>query len=178
MNIVNTEIDDVFEIYPEIKEDKRGRFVKTFYEPTYLEYGLIVDFKEEYYSVSMQNVLRGLHFQSPPMDHVKIVSCLYGSVIDVVLDIRKNSLTYGKYCMFLLDSQKANMIYIPKGMAHGFYVQSHQAIVSYKVSSVHSPNHDYGILWNSLGIPWPTEKPIVSDRDKLFVKFDDFNTPF
>ena len=176
--IINTKIPDCFELQPQIFEDERGRFVKTFHADYFRRNNLNCNFSEEYYTVSRQHVLRGLHFQIPPHEHARLVYCIQGSVFDAVVDLRKNSPTYGKYETFELDAEKANMLYIPPGLAHGFYVLSEKAIVSYKVSTVYYSEHDTGIHWDSVKIPWPDKNPIVSKRDQGFQKFDDFKIPF
>lgn len=178
MEIHPLPISGCFEIRPRVFADSRGRFVKTFHSDVFRERGLATDFREQYYSESARNVLRGMHFQVPPADHEKLVCCLAGSVLDAVLDIRKGSPTYGKHVLLELSSERANMIYVPRGLAHGFLVVSETALVSYNVTTVHSPSHDRGILWNSAGIPWPAKRPILSDRDSRFVPFDDFDSPF
>lgn len=156
----------------------RGRFVKVFHKQTFAEKGLETHFAEEYYSISHKNVIRGLHFQLPPMDHVKMVYCVQGEVLDVVLDLRVGSPTYGEHVLFELSAAKANSIYIPKGMAHGFCAVSELAILVYKVGTIYSPNHDAGVLWNSAGIAWPTKQPILSARDQSFPTLDKFISPF
>ncbi len=166
------------ELQPRVFEDNRGRFVKVFHEQAFAAYGLETGFVEEYYSVSHQNVIRGLHFQLPPMDHVKMVYCVQGAVMDVVVDLRKGSPTYGQFDMIELSSDKANGIYIPKGMAHGFCTLSEQATMVYKVSTGYSPQHDAGIRWDSAGIPWPVGDAILSARDQGFPSLDAFATPF
>ena len=178
MKIKKTKIEGCFEIIPKINKDNRGLFIKTFHQPIFKKYKLETDFKEEYYSVSKKNVLRGLHFQKPPMAHAKLVYCVYGEVFDVVLDIRKKSKTYGKFLSLNLSAKKGNILYIPTGLAHGFQVLSDKAIMMYKTTTVYSPKHDTGILWNSVNIPWPNKKPIVSKRDKSFGIFSDFGTDF
>jgi len=119
-----------------------------------------------------------MHFQIPPYDHSKIVYCVYGKVFDAVVDLRASSKTYGKYLTFELDSDEARMLYIPPGLAHGFYTISESSSMAYKVTALHSSKHDTGILWNSLGIPWPNENPIISERDGKLIKFKNFNSPF
>lgn len=173
-----TKIPGCFEITTKIFRDERGLFVKTFHEDVFREYGLETHFAEEYYSFSHKRVLRGLHFQLPPMDHVKLVYCVAGKVLDVVVDLRINSPTYSDFLIFEISSERANMVYVPKGLAHGFYVLSEKAIMMYKVTTVYSPEHDTGILWNSVGIPWPVENPVVSKRDSELVAFKDFKSPF
>jgi dTDP-4-dehydrorhamnose 3,5-epimerase len=152
--------------------------VKVFHEQAFAAQGLKTDFAEEYYSVSHKNVIRGLHFQLPPMDHVKMVYCVAGEVMDAVVDLRTGSPTYGQCALFELNAAKANSIYIPKGMAHGFCARSDQAIMVYKVSTIYSPAHDAGVLWNSVGIPWPTTEAILSERDQSFPPLDKFASPF
>lgn len=167
-----------FEIQPRVFEDARGRFVKVFHDVAFAGLGLEVDFKEEYYSVSLRHVIRGLHFQTPPMDHVKVVYCVEGTVLDALVDLRKGSPTYGEFALFELSAGKANGLYIPKGVAHGFSVQSDRAVMVYKVGTVHSPTHDAGIRWDSVGIPWGVDAPIMSDRDRAFPALADFESPF
>lgn len=178
MKITETRIPKCYEIVPTILEDKRGRFVKTLHQDIYESHQLIIHFAEEYYSVSKKNVLRGLHFQVPPQDCTKIVYCLEGSVMDVVVDLRKGSPTFGEFELFNLSSENGKIIYIPSGLAHGFYVTSETAIMCYKVSTVYSPKEDTGILWNSVVIPWPNLHPILSERDQSFLPFSEFRSPF
>ncbi len=167
-----------YELQPKVFDDERGRFVKVFHENVFAEHGLATNFVEEYYSVSHKNVVRGMHFQLPPMDHIKMVYCVQGEVMDAVVDLRMGSPTYGQYALFELSAEKANSIYIPKGMAHGFCAMSEQAIMIYKVSTVYSPPHDAGILWNSVGIPWPIAEAILSGRDQVFPALEHFQSPF
>jgi dTDP-4-dehydrorhamnose 3,5-epimerase len=178
LDIKKTKIEDCYELQPKIFNDKRGIFVKTFHKNFFRKNNLVTEFSEEYYSYSECGVLRGLHFQIPPMDHTKIVYCLSGEVQDVVVDLREGSPTFGEYEIFDLNSTKRNMIYIPSGLAHGFYVTGSHALVMYKVTSVYSPQHDGGILWNSLNIPWLAKNPIISERDTNFPAFSEFKSPF
>lgn len=178
MEIIKTKIPDCYELQPKIFEDERGSFVKTFHEDVFQSHNLEINFAEEYYSVSVKNVIRGLHFQLPPQEHTKMVYCVEGEVLDVVVDLRLNSPTYGQFTTFDVSAKKANIIYIPPGLAHGFYVKSAQAIMMYKVSTVYSPNEDAGILWNSLPIPWGNDNPIISKRDQNFPTFSEFKNPF
>ncbi len=152
--------------------------MKVFHEQAFAAQGLETHFTEEYYSVSHKNVIRGMHFQLPPMDHVKMVYCVQGEVMDVVVDLRVGSPTYGQHAVFELSAAQANSIYIPKGMAHGFCARSEQAIMVYKVSTTYSPEHDAGILWDSLGVTWPTTDAILSARDQCFPALAQFESPF
>ena len=121
-----------------------------------------------------------MHFQIPPHQHTKLVYCLWGRVIDAVVDLRVGSLTYGQYETFELSQENARAIYIPAGFAHGFYVTSEKAIMVYNLSSVYAPDHDRGIRWDSVGISWPIfeANPILSERDRAFLSFSEFESPF
>lgn len=178
MEVVPSPIPGCFELFPKVFSDARGTFVKTFHDGQFKAQGLEAGFLEEYYSVSHRGVLRGLHFQLPPMDHIKMVYCVEGEVMDVVLDLRKGSPAYGKHAVFNLSGDAANMLYIPAGLAHGFYVKSDRAIMLYKTSTVHSPSHDAGIRWDSAGIPWPSDEPVISSRDASFPSLAEFESPF
>jgi dTDP-4-dehydrorhamnose 3,5-epimerase len=167
-----------FEIRPCVLEDHRGRFIKIFHKPSFAAQGLELDFVEEYYSHSHQNVIRGMHFQNPPHDHAKIVYCVHGTVLDVIVDLRLGSPAYGQSLSLILDSQKSNYLYIPKGLAHGFCVLSESATLIYKVSSNYEPNFDTGIAWDSIDIKWPTDNPILSERDLSFVALKNFQSHF
>jgi len=161
-----------------VSNDVRGSFVKIFSRESFLKHSLVTQWQEEYYSISRQGVLRGLHFQLPPHDHEKLVYCTDGGVWDVVVDLRVGSPTYGKHEIIELAADKANMIYIPRGLAHGFYVTTKSATMHYKVATQYAPSHDTGILWNSVGVDWPDAHPVLSSRDKSFSAFDDFISPF
>ncbi|PKL19102.1 MAG: dTDP-4-dehydrorhamnose 3,5-epimerase [Spirochaetae bacterium HGW-Spirochaetae-5] len=178
MQIIETIISGCYEILPGVFRDSRGEFIKTFNYDEFVKYNLVTDFKEEFYSVSHINVLRGLHFQSPPCDQEKIVTCMNGGAVDIILDIRKKSITYGKYLVLNISANKRNMVYIPKGCAHGFLSLADNTVMNYKVTSVHSPICDSGILWDSIGYNWPVDIPIISDRDKGFLPLNEFKTPF
>lgn len=178
MNLIETKIKECFELQQLVNMDVRGRLVKTFNADNFISNELEVEFKEHYYSVSQKNVIRGLHFQLPPMDHVKMVYCVYGAVFDVVLDLRVDSPTYGNFEIFELTAKKANSIYMPKGMAHGFCVLSQEAILGYCVTTTYSKDCDSGIRWDSAGIPWPVSDPIVSQRDLALPRLNEFISPF
>ncbi|MFZ5484202.1 MAG: dTDP-4-dehydrorhamnose 3,5-epimerase [Pseudomonadota bacterium] len=175
---IDTPLPGCVELRPRIHQDDRGRFVKVFQREAFLALGLAVDFAEEYYSVSRKGVIRGLHFQRPPMDHAKLVYCVAGQVQDAVVDLRAGSPTRGCHAWVELSAERGNMLYIPSGLAHGFCVLSESATLVYKVTSPHSPEHDAGIRWDSAGIPWAVDGPILSERDLRHPAFDDFLTPF
>lgn len=178
MTLKETALPGCCEVQTRILRDHRGAFVKTFHTEAFREVGLATDWREEYYTVSRRGILRGLHFQCPPHDHEKIVYCTAGTVLDAVVDLRKGSPSYGRHLFLELSAEKGNMLYIPRGLAHGFYVTSEAATLMYKVSSVYTPDHDSGILWNSAGIPWPDANPEISVRDAGLVALEDFSSPF
>ena len=178
IEVRSTRIPGCFELQPRIVGDQRGHFVKVFNHSAFVTNGLETAFAEEYYSVSHRGVIRGLHFQIPPKDHVKMVYCVAGQVLDVVVDLRRRSPTYGQFDLMELSAMKANCIYIPKGLAHGFCVISETATLIYKVSTVYAPEHDTGIHWNSVAIPWPLSNPILSARDCTFPALAEFDSPF
>jgi dTDP-4-dehydrorhamnose 3,5-epimerase len=156
--------------------DLRGRFVKTMHRDIFAAHGIPTQYAEQYYSVSKANVLRGLHFQVPPHDHHKLVTCIEGRVFDVVVDLRKDSPSYGQHQSFELDG--GDGVFVPSGCAHGFYVRSESATLLYNVTTVYAAAHDAGIRWDSAGVTWPAERPIVSDRDASLPGFAAFATPF
>lgn len=177
-SITKTGIEGCYEIQPRIFDDLRGRFVKVFHHNEYTKLGLETSFAEEYYSTSHRGVIRGMHFQAPPSDHVKVVYCVHGEVQDVVLDLRLGSPTYGQATVITLSASQGNFIYIPKGLAHGFCSTSEIATMVYKVSVVYDSQADTGVLWNSFGHSWPIIDPVISNRDANFIPFSKFKTPF
>ena len=178
MELNSTKLFGCHEIQPKVLHDNRGSFVKTYQHDIFTEMGLRTDWREEYYSVSKRNVIRGMHFQTPPKQHAKMVYCLHGTVQDVILDLRNQSPTFGECISIELSAEKGNIIYIPEGMAHGFCTLTEQAIMQYKVTSIYSPQNDAGILWNSIPVNWHSQEPIISNRDASFIKFVDFQSPF
>lgn len=177
-NLYRTRIKDCFEIQPKVNKDKRGRLVKIFEKDLFIKNKLEYKFVEEYYSISKNNVLRGLHFQIPPYEHTKIVYCVDGHVTDVLLDLRVGSPTYLEHAVIELRASTGNYLYIAKGVAHGFLVRSSTAIMVYKVSTSYTQSHDSGIRWDSAGIQWNSNEFIVSDRDNSFIEMKNFISPF
>lgn len=178
---VDTRLAGCYEIIPCRHSDNRGAFIKTVHQEAFKELGLEYNFTEQYHSISKKNVLRGLHFQMPPSDHAKLVYCMEGRIFDVAVDLRQGFATYGCFHTCELSAENGKMLYIPKGMAHGFYTLSDQSVVMYNVTSVYDAERDSGILWNSLNIPWPVGKndqPVISERDKKFCTFAEFSSPF
>lgn len=177
MQFVELDIPGLYRITPKIVEDARGRFVKTFHAGAFSEHGLRDDFREEYYSTSATNVLRGMHFQTPPHDHAKLVYCLQGRVFDAVVDLRVGSPTFGRAFSLELNARDANALYVPQGLAHGFYALEPSTLV-YKVTSEYAPEHDGGIHWASTEVAWPGAQPLISERDSRFPRLSEFASPF
>jgi dTDP-4-dehydrorhamnose 3,5-epimerase/CDP-3, 6-dideoxy-D-glycero-D-glycero-4-hexulose-5-epimerase len=158
-------------------EDLRGTFVKTYHENSYRELGITFTMREEYRSVSKKDVIRGMHFQSPPFEHEKIISCFQGGILDVLLDLRKGD-GYGRIASVELCGGDGRLIYIPKGIAHGFLSLESNSLMLYKTSNIHMPEHDCGVRWDSFGFDWGIEDPIVSSRDQQHVEFNKLKTVF
>lgn len=176
--VEETMLDGCLKITPNVFVDHRGVSIKPFHKNRFDEIGIKSDFREDLAVVSHKNVLRGLHFQKEPYEQEKLIYCIQGSILDVVLDIRKNSNTYGKYLKFNLNSSNKHMLYIPTGFAHGYLSLEENSIVMYKMSNVYNPKFENGIRWNSVGIDWGIESPIISERDTDFMLFDEFDTEF
>ena len=177
MKVLPTELDGVFVLKPNVFEDMRGSFVKTYHEGLFESCGIRFSPKEEFFSVSRKNVLRGMHFQQPPAAHDKLVYCPVGRVLDVVLDLR--SKTKSVRCISReLSAENREMLFIPTGCAHGFLSLKDDSMVVYQTSTVHSPLHDAGVLWSSFGFDWPVTNPILSERDQRFPALRDFQSPF
>ncbi len=176
--LAETGIEGCFEIKPRVFEDQRGRFVKLFHRDYFNELGLETEYEEEYYSVSPARVLRGLHFQVPPKAHIKLVSCVQGSILDVVCDLRKESTSFGRVFTTELSSEQGTMLYVPEGLAHGFYVLSEFATFVSMNSKKFAPECDKGIRWDSIPFNWPDKAPIVSEKDSGMVPLEEFQNPF
>ena len=182
MKITRTKIKDLIIIEPNIYKDERGYFIESFNKKKYDELNINTDFAQDNESKSTKGVLRGLHFQKPPYDQSKLVRCIQGKVLDVAVDIRTNSKTYGQHFSIILSDKNKKQFYIPKGFAHGFIVLSDHAIFSYKVDNDYSPNHDCGILWNDLdlNIDWKLNNinPIISKKDSSLSTFKELKKYF
>lgn len=178
MDVEATDIPGCFVLQARRLHDVRGSFVKTFHAERFEELGLRTDWREEYFSTSVAGVVRGMHFQTPPADHAKMVFCLIGSVLDVVVDLRRGSPAFGRATGFELSAENGRGLYIPTGCAHGFVSTSAESGMYYKVTSVHSPDHDAGIAWDSIDFAWPVEAPLLSERDRRHPRLFQFETPF
>lgn len=178
MKIIETPFNGLYIIETINFQDNRGRFQKLFNYDFFKENGLESNFKEIYYSVNKQNVIRGMHFQIPPFDHVKLVYVSKGKIKDVVVDLRKKEKTYGRCFSIELDESKAQYLYIPKGFAHGFLALEEGSIVNYAQTTCYSKEHDSGIDAIAIPYEWDIETPIRSGRDLTFDVLQNFESPF
>jgi dTDP-4-dehydrorhamnose 3,5-epimerase len=158
--------------------DHRGSFTKSFHAAQFHSLGIDFVAQEEFCSVSRRGVIRGMHFQLPPDDHAKLVFCPHGQILDVAVDLRKASPTYGEHFATELGEENHRAIFIPPGFAHGFLSLEDRSLVFYSVSSIHSPTNDRGIRWDSFGMDWRTTAPIISDRDLQHPPLREFSSPF
>lgn len=158
--------------------DARGWFWKNYRDDEFRELGLDFTCRETFFSWSQQGVLRGLHFQMPPKAHSKLVTCLSGRVLDVLLDLRKHSPQFGKSVAIELAGDGSRSVYVPVGVAHGFVVLSEGALMGYQTSVPHDPAADTGVRWNSFGFEWPCVNPLVSERDASLPPVNEFSSPF
>ena len=175
---LSTNITGLYLVNNLIFHDSRGFFIKTFHFEKFKEKGIDFVPKESYFSVSHKDVIRGMHFQIPPFEHYKMTTVIKGEILDVVLDLRKNSTTFGNYFKVMMTDSHLQTILIPPGCAHGFLSLQNESIISYSTTTTYSPEHDLGIHFNSFGFEWPVKEPILSSRDQSFPRFNDFNTPF
>src|SRR5260221_14745005 len=159
----------------ETSVDQRGSFTKVF-RLDGAQFDSVGPFIEFYCSMSKQGVVRGVHFQEPPFEHVKLVTCVSGKAFDCVIDIRKESPTYSQ--AFHASLLPGEAVIVPKGCAHGFCAVSEEAVLLYHVTSVHSPQHDAGIHWTSASVPWPVMHPLLSERDRNLPHLRDYISPF
>ncbi|HLU16517.1 MAG TPA: dTDP-4-dehydrorhamnose 3,5-epimerase family protein [Edaphocola sp.] len=179
MEFQELSLKDAFLITLPKFDDERGTFVKTFNAALFAAGADIAfDLQESYFSLSAKDVIRGMHFQMPPHEHAKIVFCPQGAILDVILDLRKDSPSYGQYEARVLSAENHQAYYIPPGFAHGFKSLDEGAMTFYLVSSGYHKASDTGILWNSFGFDWECQAPVLSPRDKSFVAFEDFQSPF
>ena len=182
MQFVETKISDLIIIEPTVFGDARGYFLESYNQKKFEEIVGKISFVQDNESKSYKGVLRGLHFQKPPFDQAKLVRCIEGEVLDVAVDIRKNSKTYGKHVSVLLNGKNKRQLFVPRGFAHGFLVLSDSATFAYKVDNTYAPDHDAGIQWNDkeLNIEWGLEESevILSKKDTELPFFSKFESPF
>jgi len=170
----------VYVIKPKVFRDQRGYFMELFKESDFQRYLPHTVFTQDNLSFSQKHVLRGLHFQKPPYAQAKLVTVLSGKALDVIVDLRRTSPTYGKHFKILLDAQDPQMLFVPVGFAHGFVVLSETCLFHYKCSSEYHAESDAGIHYRSpaLQIDWEVENPIVSPKDQQLPYFEEFESPF
>jgi dTDP-4-dehydrorhamnose 3,5-epimerase len=182
MKFIKTAIPDVYIIEPSIFGDHRGYFLESFNLEKFKKNVGVIKFVQDNESKSSKGVLRGLHFQKPPFHQAKLVRCIEGKVIDVAVDIRKGSPTYGKHVAIELSGENKRQLFIPRGFAHGFSVLSETAVFAYKVDNTYAPEFDLGIRYDDkeLNIDWglTTAEIQLSEKDKNLSFFKDFETPF
>jgi dTDP-4-dehydrorhamnose 3,5-epimerase len=182
MNVIKTDIDGVVIIEPRVFRDERGYFFESFSQKEFDEKVRPIKFVQDNESMSSYGVMRGLHFQCPPFAQSKLVRCVKGAVLDVAVDIRKGSPTYGKHVAVELTEENHRQFFIPRGFAHGFAVLSETAVFQYKCDNFYAPQADGGISIkdNSLGIDWriPTDNAILSEKDLKHELLKNFISPF
>ena len=174
MDVLKTQIDGVLIIAPKVFEDQRGFFMETFHSRRYGEAGIAADFCQDNLSFSCRNTLRGLHYQFPH-EQSKLVQVLQGRILDVAVDIRRDSPTFGRWVGATLSEHDRRQMFIPKGFAHGFCVLSETALLIYKCGDFYAPECDRGVLWSdpSIGINWPTKAPVLSAKDECLPRLKD-----
>jgi len=168
MKLISTDIKDVVIIEPVVHGDSRGYFVESFQQEKFWELGVDHKFIQDNQSLSaLPGTLRGLHYQLKPKAQTKLVRVVQGAVYDVVVDLRKNSSTFGQHVGVILSSENHRQLLVPKGFAHGICTLTPNTILMYKVDEYYSPENDRSIMWNDpdLGIEWPVRKPVVSEKD-------------
>ncbi len=177
MKLIPTQLEEVLIIEPRVFEDSRGFFMETYQRERYFENGICSVFVQDNFSYSVQGTLRGLHYQLPK-PQAKLVQVLQGEIFDVAVDIRKGSPSFGKWAGVHLSHQNKQQLFIPEGFAHGFMVLSSLALVIYKSSDFYAPACEGGVIWNDpdLGIEWPIDQPILSEKDLQFDRLKDIDS--
>jgi dTDP-4-dehydrorhamnose 3,5-epimerase len=181
MDFIRTAIPDVFIVKPTVFGDDRGYFFESFQQEQFNNFvGKPIHFVQDNESKSSAGVLRGLHFQAPPHAQGKLVRVVQGRVLDVAVDIRKSSATYGKHVAVELSADNKLQLYVPEGFAHGFATLENDTIFQYKCTNYYHPQSEQSILWkdSSLSIQWGIESPILSQKDINGIAFNTFNSPF
>jgi len=180
-NFIKTKIEGLIIIEPCVFNDDRGFFMESYNQKVFIENGINVNFIQDNHSQSTKGVLRGLHFQKPPFSQDKLIRCTKGEVFDVVVDLRKDSSTFGQWESIIISEENKKMIFIPKGFAHGFLVLSDMAEFQYKCSNFYNKESESGLLYNDpeLNINWPNlENLILSEKDQLWPKLEEIkNNP-
>ncbi|MDP3929936.1 MAG: dTDP-4-dehydrorhamnose 3,5-epimerase [Bacteroidota bacterium] len=180
MKITTTPIEGILIIEPQIFKDSRGYFFESYNQDKMEAAGIALSFVQDNQSLSQKGAVRGLHFQAPPFEQGKLVRVVAGAVRDVVVDIRKNSPTYGQHFRIDLSAENQLMFWIPPGFAHGFETLTDNTIFLYKCTNMYHKNSEGGLLWNdpAIGIKWQTQNAIVSEKDMILPTLKDFVSPF
>jgi dTDP-4-dehydrorhamnose 3,5-epimerase len=180
MQVTSTAIPGLLIIQPSVFQDNRGYFFESYNQKTFREHGIDASFVQDNQSLSQKGVLRGLHFQSPPYTQGKLLSVIKGSVLDVAVDLRKNSGTYGRHFAIELNEINKTMLWVPEGFAHGFLTLESNTIFSYKCTNFYDKNSECSILWNDpdIGIKWGVENPVLSAKDLSGIPLKQFASPF
>ena len=180
MDFEKNAISGLCVITPRVFEDPRGYFFESYSKKSFVEVGITDDFVQSNQSLSQKGVLRGLHFQTPPHAQSKLVRVIQGAVLDVAVDVLKNSPTYWQHFSILLSAQNKKMFYVPVGFAHGFLTLEDNTIFSYKCGNYYNRVSEQGILWNdsTLNIDWGIKNPLLSEKDLVNTTFLDFDSPF
>lgn len=178
MHIKSCAIPEVFIIAPTAREDLRGDFIKLFSRSEFNQLPMCTSIAEEFISHSKQNVIRGMHFQIPPHACAKYVCALQGTMLDVVLDLRTDSPKFGQHEVFILNAIERNILYIPRGCAHGFLALTENVCTHYLQSEAFDAHADAGIRFDTFGMNWPVQNPILSERDRELQAFEKFKSPF
>jgi dTDP-4-dehydrorhamnose 3,5-epimerase len=180
MEVIETKIKGLYIIKPKIFADTRGYFFESYNADVFKQNGIVVDFVQDNQSLSSTGVLRGLHFQAPPFDQGKLVRVITGAVLDIAVDIRKNSPTYGEHVSIELTEENKTMFYISPGFAHGFLTLKDNTIFSYKCTNVYNKASEGTVLWNDkdININWNVADPILSEKDLVGTIFKNFHSPF
>ena len=180
MQVIPTKINGLFIIQPKVFEDARGYFFESYNKDIFQKVGIKDEFLQDNQSLSQKGVLRGLHFQNPPHAQSKLVRVITGSVLDVAVDIRKNSPSYGQHVTEVLSEKNKTMMFIPEGFAHGFLVLEDNTVFSYKCSRVYNKESEDAVFWNDpdIGIDWKIKNPVLSEKDRISKRFKDFESKF
>lgn len=180
MEIIKTQIKDLLIIKPDVFYDERGYFFESYNKERLAQYGLNMNFVQDNESKSMKGVLRGLHFQRPPFAQGKLVRVVKGAVMDVAVDIRKGSPTYGKWESVVLTEENKLMFWIPEGFAHGFVCLEDNSVFTYKCTNVYNKASEGSLRWDDpeLNIQWNIDAPILSEKDKISPLLKEFTSPF
>jgi dTDP-4-dehydrorhamnose 3,5-epimerase len=181
MNIIPTSIPDLVLIEPRVFNDRRGYFLESFSQETYAQLGINLPFVQDNESCSELGAIRGLHFQAPPFEQGKLVRVIKGAVLDVAVDIRVGSPTYGQHVAVELNDRNKRIFWVPPGFAHGFQTLEQDTVFVYKCTGYYNKASEGGLMWNDqdLQVQWlPVDEPIISDKDQILSSFKDFQSPF